>query len=122
MSWVCEAEREIAGVWSTPALGEDLKTLYFTANKGGVYAINREDGKLRWQVPLFGSIYSSATLDKRGTLYSASNVGHVFGIDSNGGQVLFDYDSGASVWTAPAVRPDGTLAVADRTRRVIVLG
>jgi outer membrane protein assembly factor BamB len=122
MQWVFEAEREIAGVWSTAALGEDLKTLYFTANKGGLYAVNREDGKLRWQLPIFGSVYSSPTLDKRGTLFTGSNVGHVFGVDSRGGQVLFDYDAGAAVWTAPAVRPDGTRAVADRNGRVMILG
>lgn len=122
MKWVFEAEREVAGIWSTAALGEDLRTLYFTANKGGLYAVNREDGKLAWQLPIYGSIYSSPTLDRRGTLFTGSSVGHVFGVDSRGGQVLFDYDAGASVWTAPAVRPDGTLVVADRNGRVLVLG
>ena len=123
MAWLFEAEREIAGIWSTAALGEDGKTLYFTANKGGVYAVNREDGALRWQFPVYGSIYSSPTLDKRGTLYTASNVGHVFGIDSHGAQKLFDwFGGGPPIWTAPAVRPDGTLVVGDRTGRVMVLG
>ena len=27
----------------------DASTLVFGANKGGIYAVNRADGKLRWQ-------------------------------------------------------------------------
>src|SRR2546423_6232001 len=58
LNWLFETEREIAGIWSTAALSADGATLYFGANKGGMYAVNRTDGALRWQYPIVGSIYS----------------------------------------------------------------
>jgi outer membrane protein assembly factor BamB len=117
-----EAERELAGIWSTAVLSPDASVLYFTANKGGVYALNTRDGSLKWQFPIFGSVYSSAALDARGTLYTASTVGSVYAIDSASGEKLAEYPAGAPVWTAPSIRPDGTLVVADRNGRVLVLG
>jgi outer membrane protein assembly factor BamB len=111
LKWLFEAERELAGIWSTAALSADNSTLYFGANKGGIYALNRQDGKLRWQSMIYGSIWNAPTLDSRGTLCTGSTVGHVFGIDTRDGELLFDYDAGSSVWTAPTIRPDGTLLV-----------
>jgi outer membrane protein assembly factor BamB len=122
LKWLFEAEREIAGIWSAPALSPDAKTLYFAANKGGVYAVNADDGKLKWRSFVFGSIYNSPTLDSQGMLYTGSNVGHVFGIDAVNGKTVFDHDAGAAVWTTPAVRPDGSLVVADRKGKVHLLG
>ncbi len=122
LKWLYEAERELAGIWTTAALSADNSTLYFGANKGGVYALAAADGKLKWQNKIFGSIYSSPALDSKGMLYTGSTVGHVFGIDSATGQTVFDFDAGAAVWTAPALRADGSLVVADRNGRVMVLG
>jgi outer membrane protein assembly factor BamB len=119
--WHYEAEREVAGIWSTPALSLDDRTLYFTANRGGAYALDRESGALRWRFNLYGSIYSSPTLDSQGTLYTGSTIGYVFALRSDNGQVIWDFDASAPVWTAPALRPDGTLVVADTNGRVMVL-
>jgi outer membrane protein assembly factor BamB len=120
--WMYEAEREIAGIWSTAALSEDEQLLYFGANKGGMYALNRADGSLAWRYFVVSSIYSSPALDVDGVLYSGSTVGHVFAIDSRTGREVFDMDAGAPVWTAPAIRPDRSLVVADRNGRVLVIG
>jgi outer membrane protein assembly factor BamB len=122
LKWMYEAEREVAGIWSTAALSADGSTVYFGANKGGVYALNREDGSLRWRFDVYGSVYNSPTLDSRGTLYTGSTAGHVFALDSATGREIFDYDAGAPVWTAPAIRPDGSLLVGDTTGRVLLLG
>ena len=120
--WLFEAERELAGIWTTAALSADSSVLYFGANKGGVYALGTRDGALRWQFPVYGSIYGSAALDAQGTLYAGSSVEHVYAIDTANGQLVADYDAGAAVWTAPSIRPDGSLVVADRNGRVLVLG
>jgi outer membrane protein assembly factor BamB len=122
LDWLFEAEREIAGIWSTAALSADSSTLYFGANKGGIYAVNRLDGTLKWQFPIVGSVYSSPALDATGTLYTGSTVGHIFAINGATGQRIFDYDAQAPVWTAPAIRPDGSLLIADRLGRVMLLG
>lgn len=120
LAWLYEAERELAGIWATANLAADGQTVYFGANKGGIYALNRADGKLKWRFNIFGSVYSSTVLDRNGVLYSGSTVGHIFAIDSNTGQQIFDYDAGMSVWSAPAIRPDGSLVVADRNGRVML--
>ena len=65
-----------------PRSAPTTATLYFGANKGGMYALNRQmDGSLNWQYPIVGSVYSSPALDATGTLYTGSTVGHVFAID-----------------------------------------
>jgi outer membrane protein assembly factor BamB len=120
--WLHEAEREIAGIWSTAALSDDGSVLYFGANRGGIYALNRADGSVDWRYPIASSIYNSPALDADGVLYTGSTAGHVYALDGHTGGVIFDFDAGVPVWTAPAVRPDGSLVVADRTGRVIVLG
>jgi outer membrane protein assembly factor BamB len=122
LKWLYEAEREVAGIWSTAALSLDGKTLYFGANKGGIYALNSADGSRVWQFPIYGSVYSSPALGSNGTLYTGSTVGHVFAINSNTGQQVFDYNAGQEVWTAPSILPNGTLLVADRKGKVLLLG
>jgi outer membrane protein assembly factor BamB len=122
LDWQFEAEHEIAGIWSTAALSADNSTLYFGANKGGIYAVDRIDGALRWQYSIVGSIYSSPALDATDTLYTGSTVGHVLAIDGASGRLIFDYDAQAPIWTAPAIRPDGSLLIADRNGRVMLLG
>jgi outer membrane protein assembly factor BamB len=122
LKWLFEAERELAGIWSTATLSADNSTLYFAANRGGVYALNRADGSLRWRFDVYGSIYSSLASDRRGTLYSGSSAGHLFALDSVDGRVIFDYDAGRPIWTAPAIRPDGSLVVADRAGRIMLFG
>jgi PQQ-like domain len=122
LEWLFEAEREIAGIWSTAALSPDGDTLYFGANRGGMYALNRHDGSLRWRYPIVGSVYSSPAVDATGVVYTGSTVGHIFALDGATGRLIFDYDAQAPVWTAPALRPDGSLVVADRKGRVMLLG
>lgn len=122
MKWLYEAEREIAGIASTAALSADGSTLYFGANKGGIYALGTTDGKLRWQFKVFGSIDPSPTIDKTGALFSGSTIGHVFGLDASSGHQIFDYDAGGTVWTAPGLLPNGTMVIATRKGKVMLLG
>jgi outer membrane protein assembly factor BamB len=120
LRWMYEAEREVAGIWSTAALSADGATLYFGANKGGIYALNTETGSVRWQFQITGSVYNSPTLDKNGTLYTGSTLGHVYAINSADGSQVFDYNAGAPVWTVPAIRPDGSLLVGDTKGRLLL--
>jgi len=121
LRWLFEAEREVAGIWSTAALSLDDRTLYFGANKGGIYALDCESGGERWRFDIFGSVYSSPTLDSRGILYTGSSIGHVIALDSDTGRVVWDVNTGSPVWSAPAIRPDGSLMVADTSGRVMLL-
>ncbi|MBV9323376.1 MAG: PQQ-like beta-propeller repeat protein [Chloroflexi bacterium] len=122
MKWVFEAERELAGIWTTPALSADSKTIYFGANKGGIYAVNTADGSKRWQFPVYGSIFASSVLDSRGTLYTGTTIEHLYAVDSASGEQLWDLDVKNQIWCAPSIRPDGTLIFADRGGVVQVVG
>src|SRR5207248_6675016 len=88
--WLYEAEREIAGIWSTAALSDDASMLYFGANKGGMYALNRADGSVVWRYPIVSSIYSSPALAGDGVLYTGSTIGHVYALESHTGRAIFD--------------------------------
>jgi outer membrane protein assembly factor BamB len=120
--WLFEAERDLAGIWSAACLSADNTTLYFGANKGGVYAVNASDGSRRWQFAVYGSIYASPALDKGGILYVGTSIEHVYGIDTATAQPIWDLDVLNEVWSAPSIRPDGTLVVADRGGQIWVLG
>ncbi len=122
MKWLFEAEREVGGIWSSAVLSPDSNTLYFGANKGGIYALNAADGQLRWRFDIFGSVYTSPVLDSRGTLYTGSTVGRLFALDAATGQRIFDYDAGGPIWTTPSIRADGSLVTADTRNRVFLLG
>ncbi len=122
LKWLFEAERELAGIWTTPALSADGRTMYFGANKGGVYALNTADGTRRWQFPVYGSIYASSVLDSKGVLYTGSSIEHLYALDGSGGEQVWDIDIKNEIWCAPSIRPDGTLIFADRGGLVQVVG
>jgi outer membrane protein assembly factor BamB len=46
-----------AGSWSTPAL--DRGTVYVATNAGGVVAVDRRSGRVRWKIPLPGPTWGS---------------------------------------------------------------
>ncbi len=122
MRWLFEAERELAGIWTTGVLSPDGRTLYFGANKGGIYAVDAQSGAKRWQLPVYGSIYASSALDSRGVLYTGTTIEQLYVVDSANGQELWDYDVKDEIWSAPSIRPDGTLVIAHRGGLVMVLG
>jgi outer membrane protein assembly factor BamB len=122
LKWLYEADRELAGIWTTPALSADGSVLYFGANKGGVYAVNTADGTKKWQFQVYGSIYASSILDNSGMLYTGTTIEHLYANDTRSGEPLWDFDVHNEVWCAPAIRPDGTLIFADRGGLVQVVG
>jgi outer membrane protein assembly factor BamB len=48
------------GAWSTPALSERM--LYVATHTGGVVAVDRQSGKVRWRIPLPGPTWGSPVL------------------------------------------------------------
>jgi outer membrane protein assembly factor BamB len=122
MKWLFEAERELAGIWTTPCLSADGSTIYFGANKGGVYALNTSDGSKRWQFQVYGSIYASSALDSRGILYTGTTIEHLYAVDTTQGEPIWDLDNHNQIWSAPSIRPDGTVVIADRGGIVAAFG
>jgi hypothetical protein len=64
------------GIWSTPALDREL--VYVATNAGGLIAVERSTGKVRWRLPLPGPTWSSPVVvdnvllegDCRGVLHA----------------------------------------------------
>ena len=122
LKWLFEAQRELAGIWTTPALSADGSTIYFGANAGGIYALNTADGSKKWQFPVYGSIYASSTLDGQGSLYTGTTIEHLYAVNGTTGEQVWDFDVQNQVWCAPSLRSDGTLVIADRSGLVQVIG
>lgn len=124
LKWMFEAEREVAGIWSSAALSEDGTRLYFGANKGGVYALDANNGNLVWQYPIVASVYNSLTLDVNGVLYTGSTAGHLIAINSKTGEKVWDYTNPdtVAVWTAPALTRDGTILIGDTRGFIRLIG
>jgi outer membrane protein assembly factor BamB len=122
LKWQFAAEPEVGGIWSSAALSADNQTLYFGANKGGIYALDTASGTKRWQFPIYGSVYNSPTLDANGVLYTGSTIGDVFALDGASGKLLWAFPAGQAVWTAPAIRADGSMVVGTLMGQVLLLG
>jgi outer membrane protein assembly factor BamB len=122
LKWMFEAEREVAGIWADPALAADERTVYFGANKGGVYAVDTASGARRWQFPVEGSLYGGMTLDRTGTLFYGSSMGRFYALNAANGQPYFDYDAQAfpGIWTAPCILPNGSVVVSTRQGQVLL--
>jgi len=120
--WLFEADRELAGIWTTACLSSDASALFFGANGGGIYALNTRDGSKKWQFPVYGSIYGSSALGSGGLLYTPTTSQQVIALDSSNASVVAVYEATESVWTAPSIRPDDTLVVGDRSGKILVLG
>lgn len=110
------AEKE-GGIETDPVIGPD-GTVYVGANNGIFYALNREDGSVRWVFPTafdIFAIYSSPTVDEQGTVYFGAKDGHVYALRAPKrsilGELVWSLNLGTTIQTSPAFTPDGTLVI-----------
>ena len=122
MKWLFEAERELAGIWTTAALSPDASVLYFGANKGGMYALNTRDGSLKWKSPSSARSTARRRSMRKARCIPAAVSSTCYALDSASGEIVGDYAPAPPSGARPSIRPDGTLVVADRSSRVLVLG
>ena len=67
-----------AGSWSTPAI--DRGTVYVATNAGGVVAVDRRTGRVRWSVPLPGPTWGSPVVVD-GVLLEGDCLGSLHALD-----------------------------------------
>ena len=82
-------------VRSTPAVAAD-GTIYVGSDDGHLYAIDPEDGSLKWRFPSFGSIgavRSQPAVGNAGTIYFGSNDGRIYAVSPAGAE-LNNYEIG----------------------------
>jgi outer membrane protein assembly factor BamB len=80
-------------VRSTPAVADD-GTIYVGSDDGHLYALDSEDGSIKWRFPSSGSIgavRSTPAIGFSGVVYFGSNDGKIYAVNPNTGAQLWSY-------------------------------
>ncbi|MGH7773997.1 MAG: PQQ-binding-like beta-propeller repeat protein [Candidatus Binatia bacterium] len=110
------SEKE-GGIESDPVIGPD-GTVYIGANNGIFYALDPENGGVRWAFPTnfdTFAIYSTPFVDQQGVVYFGAKDGNVYALRAPRrgimGEVIWSINLGTTIQTSPAFTPDGTLVI-----------
>ncbi|MFQ5960960.1 MAG: PQQ-binding-like beta-propeller repeat protein, partial [Candidatus Methylomirabilales bacterium] len=105
------------GIETDPVIGLD-GTVYFGANNGIFYALDPENGDIRWAFPTrfdIFAIYSSPFVDQDGIVYFGAKDGTVYALRAPRkgimGEVVWSFNIGTTIQTSPTFTPDGTLVI-----------
>jgi outer membrane protein assembly factor BamB len=102
---------------STPAASPDGSTVYIGSFDDKLYAINAENGTLKWDYPAAGNVQSTPYVDSSNIVYFGSdimssadrrNVYALYGLDKS---EKWRFETTANVLGTPAVSPDGTVYI-----------
>jgi eukaryotic-like serine/threonine-protein kinase len=99
-----EDQFDLEGIYGAPIV--DGEAVYFGAYDGSVYALNAEDGSLRWAFETSDPVVGSLTL-KGATLYVGSTDGLLYAIDTSACtnscplSAALTFDTGSSIWASP---------------------
>jgi len=104
-------------VTSSPAIDEN-GIVYVGSTDNNLYAINAEDGNLKWKFQTGGAIdRSSPAIDKNGVVYIGAYDGYLYAfdtktIDPNSPTFKWrfkTFGTDAAISSSPAIAPDGTI-------------
>jgi outer membrane protein assembly factor BamB len=103
LKWTYETRGYIS---SSPAIGDD-GTVYYGSYDGKLYALNPQDGSLKWSYQM-GHIWSSPAIGEDCTVYigSGDNWLYVFNPD---GSLKWRYETDHWIFSSPAISVDGTV-------------
>ena len=94
-------------------------TIYGGSNEGYLYALDSNDGSLRWRFRTGGEVQSTEVLD-HGVLYFASNDEQVYAVDSVSGREIWKFDAGDHIMAQPIGYED-TVYVGSNDNRLYTL-
>ena len=92
----------------SPAISED-GTIYVGDSEGYLYAINSNNGTLKWKTKLKKHIISSPAIADDGTIYLGAD-NKMCAVNSNG-TIKWTYDTGEAIRASPAIGDDGVVYV-----------
>ncbi|MGQ9826137.1 MAG: outer membrane protein assembly factor BamB family protein, partial [Desulfotomaculales bacterium] len=96
---------------SAPAIAKD-GTLYFVSG-GRLYALDAENGRLKWELPLLNLSSPPAVDEARGLVFALGSDGRLFAVSREGRMVWETMlDGGAS--QPPLAGPDALYVATDR--------
>lgn len=111
-------------VTASPVLSEDGLTLYVGSADRHFYAINTEDGSLKWKTNLNSAISASAVMDGENIYVPCAN-GRLYNLSDAGDRALFrwakPFRGGRAGLSSPAVGEDGTIYVGCDDHRLYAL-
>ncbi len=83
---------------SSPVIkpNENAGVVYFGSSDGFVYAVDAENGKLKWKFKTEGPVHSSPAI-YQGRLYVGSWDNHLYALDAQSGQELWRFKTGSKV-------------------------
>lgn len=87
-------------IFSSPVVTQDLVT--FTSYDKCIYAVDVNDGKIKWKYETEGEIFSSTTV-VAGTVYVGSNDKNLYALDLKTGRLHWKSDLNGAVFSSPAV-------------------
>jgi eukaryotic-like serine/threonine-protein kinase len=103
--------------WESVKIGDHVSssaavsdgTVYVGSNDHYVYALNTEDGRLKWKYKTEYTIMSSPAVSD-GIIYIGSSDNYVYALNAEDGRLKWKYKTGYVVQSSPAVS-DGTVYI-----------
>ena len=98
---IVEAKDDEGTFVSVPALSD--KTLFILSDDRNLYAIDRQDGSVRWKYLQKGNSGESSPVVCANKVISCSKNGFVTILDASSGKMLWEYDTGEQITACPAI-------------------
>lgn len=89
----------------------DGQTLYVASLEGSLTAIARDDGAVRWTLPLHERAYATPAVADDGTIFVGSDAKKMLAVTPEG-KVRWSLDTDDEADTGAAIAPDGTVVFA----------
>lgn len=106
-------------LWAAPAYRDGV--LYLAAMDHTLYALNAQNGQVRWRTALGGAMVDTPTLSADGTtLYVGTFANEVVAVATQDGQVQWRTRTDGWVWASPVLR-DEVLYVGDLSGKFYAL-
>ena len=90
---------------------DEAGNVYVACQNGYLYALDGEDGRLRWSFPATEGILASPAVTEDGTVVFPSKDGYLYGVDLEGFQV-FESFIGDVFYCSPALDAEGNIVIA----------
>jgi outer membrane protein assembly factor BamB len=105
-----DALGRIQAIYGDIGVSEDASTVYVATFRGMLFALNAENGHMRWLVDMGEPMVGGVAVDGD-TIYVPLRGGEIVAMEADTGLGIWSTDVGAEVWATPALGDDGTLYV-----------
>jgi outer membrane protein assembly factor BamB len=94
-------------LWATPTWSENCQCLYLASMDRHLYALNPENGTLRWKSDdLGGPIVSSVALSESGLIIISTFNNEVIALDENDQTTAWQFSTSNWAWASPVIDGD----------------